>query len=108
MTDCFLAGVHAAHPENCLDEPFAATTASMAKSSCWLAGKAAGAMMKVAARHYLRRIDKERICGVAVASPMVLRPCSYELDGSWASRCQMKGSQNGARQALLLASKATK
>ena len=107
LTQAWLAGVRATHPEHCLE---AHLPAAPDKGHLFLlaGGKAAGAMMKVAARHYLNRINKERLCGVVVTKHEGRLPLFHMTQIEAGHPVPDIGSQNGAEQALLLANRAGK
>ncbi len=105
LKDCYLVGTAAADPELCLDQHLPAAP-DKGKVILLAGGKAAGAMMKVAARHYLRRIDKQRICGVAVGKPYSFAPMYHMTWIEAGHPVPDEGSVRGAKRALQLAEQA--
>ena len=107
MSDCFGQAVRACHPENCLDQHLPAPPAN-GKIILLAGGKAAGAMMKVAARHYLRRVDKQRICGVAVGKPDGFAPMFHMTWIGAGHPVPDENSVKGAQLGLLRAHEANR
>jgi hydroxypyruvate reductase len=73
LNGLFRVAVAAAHPEHCLP-PHLPEPPRDGRLIVLAAGKAAGSMTEVAERHYLERLPKERLTGLAVTRHGYARP----------------------------------
>lgn len=73
LEELFRVAVAAAHPEQCLPEHLPPPP-ERGKLIVLAAGKAAGSMTEVAERHYLDRMPRERLAGIAVTRHGYARP----------------------------------
>lgn len=73
LEQLFRVAVAAAHPQQCLPEHLPPPP-ERGKLIVLAAGKAAGSMTEVAERHYLERMPKERLTGIAVTRHGYARP----------------------------------
>jgi hydroxypyruvate reductase len=102
LLQCLRAGIQAVHPRTCL-QPCLPCVPEKGRIILLAGGKAAGAMMKTACRHYLQRLEVARISGVAVHhhEPLVDLPHVEQISAG--HPVPDENSQRGALRVLELA-----